>query len=70
VEVQKLVDGVDLSESEQLTRARFEELNADLFRKTMAPMWKALADARLNKADIDGVVLVGATPASQRCGSC
>jgi heat shock protein 5 len=58
VEVEKLVDGVDLSE--QLTcRARFEELNTDLFRKTMVPVRKAFADAGLSKADIDDVVLVG-----------
>uniref|UniRef100_A0ACD5WRL3 Uncharacterized protein n=1 Tax=Avena sativa TaxID=4498 RepID=A0ACD5WRL3_AVESA len=57
VEIESLVNGVDLSES--LTRARFEELNADLFRKTMAPVKKAMADAGLSKGDIDEVVLVG-----------
>ncbi|KAK1667792.1 hypothetical protein QYE76_055951 [Lolium multiflorum] len=57
VEIESLSDGVDLSES--LTRARFEELNADLFRKTMAPVKKAMADAGLSKGDVDEVVLVG-----------
>ncbi|KAK1603094.1 hypothetical protein QYE76_017809 [Lolium multiflorum] len=57
VEIESLVNGVDLSEP--LTRARFEELNADLFRKTMAPVNKAMQDAGLSKADIDEVVLVG-----------
>ncbi|CAM0883741.1 unnamed protein product [Alopecurus aequalis] len=57
VEIESLVSGVDLSEP--LTRARFEELNADLFRKTMAPVKKAMADAGLSKGDIDEVVLVG-----------
>uniref|UniRef100_A0ACD5UI87 Uncharacterized protein n=1 Tax=Avena sativa TaxID=4498 RepID=A0ACD5UI87_AVESA len=57
VEIESLVNGVDLSEP--LTRARFEELNADLFRKTMAPVKKAMADAGLSKGDIDEVVLVG-----------
>ncbi|KAM0919608.1 hypothetical protein ACQ4PT_008081 [Festuca glaucescens] len=57
VEIESLADGVDLSES--LTRARFEELNADLFRKTMAPVKKAMADAGLSKGDVDEVVLVG-----------
>ncbi|KAM0889616.1 hypothetical protein ACQ4PT_027572 [Festuca glaucescens] len=57
VEIESLVNGVDLSE--QLTRARFEELNADLFRKTMAPVKKAMADTGLSKGDIDEVVLVG-----------
>uniref|UniRef100_A0ACD5X4K0 Uncharacterized protein n=1 Tax=Avena sativa TaxID=4498 RepID=A0ACD5X4K0_AVESA len=57
VEIESLVNGFDLSEP--LTRARFEELNADLFRKTMAPVKKAMADAGLSKGDIDEVVLVG-----------
>ena len=38
VEIEALHDGVDLSEP--LTRARFEELNIDLFRKTMGPVKK------------------------------
>ena len=38
VEIESLADGVDLSEP--LTRARFEELNADLFRKTLGPVKK------------------------------
>ncbi|CAO2181789.1 unnamed protein product [Urochloa humidicola] len=57
VEVEALFDGVDFSE--QLTRARFEELNGDLFRKTMVPVKKAMADAGLSKGDIDEIVLVG-----------
>ncbi|XP_051226313.1 heat shock 70 kDa protein BIP5 [Lolium perenne] len=57
VEIESLADGVDLSES--LTRARFEELNADLFRKTMAPVKKAMTDAGLSKGEVDEVVLVG-----------
>jgi heat shock protein 5 len=59
VEVEKMVDGVDLSE--QLTRARIEKLNADLFWKTMVLVRKALADAGLSKADIDDIVLVGSS---------
>jgi heat shock protein 5 len=38
VEIEALADGVDLSEP--LTRARFEELNIDLFKKTMGPVRK------------------------------
>ncbi|EFJ26879.1 hypothetical protein SELMODRAFT_412732 [Selaginella moellendorffii] len=57
VEIESLIDGIDLSET--LTRARFEELNADLFKKTMAPVKKALEDAKLKKSDIDEIVLVG-----------
>jgi heat shock protein 5 len=57
VEIESLVDGVDLSEP--LTRARFEELNADLFKKTMGPVRKSLEDANLKKEDIHEIVLVG-----------
>lgn len=57
VEVESLVDGVDLSEP--LTRARFEELNADLFKKTLGPVKKALDDANMKKEDIHEIVLVG-----------
>ncbi|KAG7671738.1 hypothetical protein Ndes2526B_g07364 [Nannochloris sp. 'desiccata'] len=57
VEIESLVDGLDLSEP--LTRARFEELNADLFKKTLGPVKKALDDAGLKKDQIDEIVLVG-----------
>jgi len=57
VEVESLIDGIDLSEP--LTRARFEELNADLFKKTMTPVKKAMNDAGLEKSEIDDIVLVG-----------
>lgn len=43
LEIESLADGVDLSEP--LTRARFEELNEDLFKKTMGPVKKAMDDA-------------------------
>ncbi|XP_075485013.1 luminal-binding protein 5-like isoform X2 [Primulina tabacum] len=57
VEIESLFDGMDFSEP--LTRARFEELNNDLFKKTMGPVKKALADAGLGKHQIDEIVLVG-----------
>ncbi|CAI0441732.1 unnamed protein product [Linum tenue] len=57
VEIESLFDGVDFSEP--LTRARFEELNNDLFRKTMGPVKKAMDDAGLEKNQIDEIVLVG-----------
>lgn len=57
VEIESLVDGIDLSEP--LTRARFEELNNDLFKKTMGPVKKALEDADMKITDIDEIVLVG-----------
>lgn len=57
VEIESLFDGVDFSEL--LTRARFEELNIDLFKKTLEPVKKALEDANLKKTDINEIVLVG-----------
>lgn len=57
VEIESLFDGVDFSEP--LTRARFEELNMDLFKKTMGPVKKALEDANLQKTEINELVLVG-----------
>ena len=57
VEIESLFDGTDFSEP--LTRARFEELNNDLFRKTMGPVKKAMEDAGLQKNQIDEIVLVG-----------
>jgi heat shock protein 5 len=57
VEIESLIDGDDFSES--LTRARFEDLNADLFKKTLGPVQKVLEDAGLKKSEIDDIVLVG-----------
>ncbi|KAM7474019.1 hypothetical protein LguiB_021262 [Lonicera macranthoides] len=57
VEIESLFDGVDFSEP--LTRARFEELNIDLFKKTMGPVKKAMKDAGLKKSEVDEIVLVG-----------
>ncbi|WP_174730126.1 molecular chaperone DnaK [Mesobacillus harenae] len=42
-----------------LTRAKFEELSADLVERTMGPTRQALKDAGLNPAEIDKVILVG-----------
>merc|ERR1712180_169704 len=41
------------------TRAKFEELNMDLFRSTMKPVQKVMEDADMQKKDIDEIVLVG-----------
>merc|ERR1712135_224770 len=57
VEVESLYEGEDFSET--LTRARFEELNMDLFRSTMKPVGKVLEDSGLKKTQIDEIVLVG-----------
>jgi heat shock protein 5 len=57
VEVDNLIAGFDLSE--RLSRAKFEELNSDLFKATLVPVQRVLEDARLKQNDIDDVVLVG-----------
>merc|ERR1712134_140693 len=57
VEVEGLFDGVDLSET--LTRARFEEINNDLFKNTLGPVKQVLEDSGLKKTQIDEIVLVG-----------
>lgn len=57
LEIEGLVDGTDFSET--LTRARFEELNLDLFKKTLGPVQKVLEDSDLGKAEVDEIVLVG-----------
>ena len=57
VEVEGLIDGEDFSET--LTRARFEDLNNDLFQKTLTPVTTVLKDAGLKKTELDEIVLVG-----------
>ncbi|XP_068098096.1 heat shock cognate 71 kDa protein-like isoform X3 [Hyperolius riggenbachi] len=57
IEIDSLFEGIDFYTS--LTRARFEELNADLFRGTLEPVEKSLRDAKLDKAQIHDIVLVG-----------
>nr|XP_004226462.1 endoplasmic reticulum chaperone BiP [Ciona intestinalis] len=57
VEIESFFEGEDFSET--LTRAKFEELNMDLFRSTMVPVKKVLEDADLTVKDVDEVVLVG-----------
>jgi chaperone protein DnaK len=57
IEVESLFEGEDFTET--LTRAKFEELNMDLFRSTLKPVQKVLDDADMQKKDIDEIVLVG-----------
>merc|ERR1711907_740152 len=57
VEIEALFDGVDFSET--LTRARFEEINNDLFKNTLGPVKQVLEDSGLKKNQIDEIVLVG-----------
>lgn len=57
VEIDSLYEGVDFYT--RITRARFEELCSDLFRKTLEPVEQALRDAKMDKRQIHEVVLVG-----------
>jgi heat shock protein 1/8 len=56
-EIHALFDGIDFYT--KISRARFEELNADLFRSTLQPVEKALTDAKMDKGMIHDIVLVG-----------
>ena len=53
------VAGVPKHLVKTLTRAKFEQLAHDLIQACLAPCQKAMADAKLNTADIDEVILVG-----------
>merc|ERR1712227_587135 len=65
--IEAIYDGVDFSET--LTRARFEEINADLFKNTLGPVKQVLEDSGLKKNQIDEIVLVGGSTVSQRFSS-
>jgi L1 cell adhesion molecule like protein len=57
IEIDSLFEGIDFYTS--ITRARFEELNMDLFRGCIEPVEKVLRDSKLSKAQIHEIVLVG-----------
>lgn len=57
IEIDSLFEGIDFYT--KITRARFEELNADLFRGTLEPVEKALRDAKFDKSQVHDIVLVG-----------
>jgi heat shock protein 5 len=57
IEIEAFHNGNDFSET--LTRAKFEELNMDLFRKTLKPVEQVLKDAKVKKTEVDDIVLVG-----------
>ncbi|CAH1395127.1 unnamed protein product [Nezara viridula] len=57
IEIDSLLDGIDLFTT--ISRAKFEELNSDLFRSTTGPIEKAIRDSKVPKERIDEVVLVG-----------
>eukprot|EP00753_Platysulcus_tardus_P008384 PLAT1594.1.p1 GENE.PLAT1594.1~~PLAT1594.1.p1 ORF type:complete len:673 (-),score=400.95 PLAT1594.1:115-2100(-) len=57
LDIESLFDGIDFSET--LTRAKFEELNNALFKKTLGPVARVMEDAGLKKNEVDEIVLVG-----------
>ncbi|XP_047956395.1 heat shock cognate 70 kDa protein-like [Salvia hispanica] len=57
IEIESLFEGIDLFST--ITRARFNELNMDLFNKCMELVEKCLSDAKMEKSNVDEVVLVG-----------
>merc|ERR1712188_137501 len=57
IEIDSLYDGVDFNST--ITRARFEDLNMDYFKKCMEPCEKVLRDAKIAKSQVDEIVLVG-----------
>ncbi|KLU88584.1 heat shock protein SSB1 [Magnaporthiopsis poae ATCC 64411] len=57
IEIDSLFDGEDFNL--QITRARFEELNATAFKGTLEPVAQVLKDAAIEKSAVDEIVLVG-----------
>jgi len=57
IEIDALYEGIDFYTT--ITRPRFDELNADLFRSTLECVEKSLRDAKMSKNDINEIVLVG-----------
>ncbi|EIM22932.1 putative heat shock protein sks2 [Wallemia mellicola CBS 633.66] len=57
VEVDSLFNGIDFQAN--ITRARFEEINADKFKSTIDPVARVLKDAKVSTQKVDEIVLVG-----------
>ena len=57
IELDSLFDGIDFNSS--ITRARFEEMCSDIFKKTMVPVEKVMRDSKMSKGDVDEIILVG-----------
>ncbi len=56
-QIESLYQGIDFSLP--ISRAKFEELNSDLFKKTLDPVRQVLKDANMDKATVNQLVLVG-----------
>ena len=57
IEIDNFFDGIDFNSS--ISRATFENINADIFRKCMIPVEQVLKDSKLSKTQINEIVLVG-----------
>ncbi len=57
IDCEALSNGIDFSST--ISRAKFEELNIDLFKKTMVPVTQVLKDAGVSKDQVDEIILVG-----------
>jgi molecular chaperone DnaK (HSP70) len=57
IDCEALYNGIDFTTT--ISRAKFEELNQDLFKKTLTPVTQVLKDAGMSKNDIDEIILVG-----------
>jgi len=57
LELDSIFEGIDFASS--ITRARFEEICGDIFRKTMDPVEQVLKDAKMSKNEVHDIVLVG-----------
>ena len=57
LEIDSFYDGIDYNTS--ISRAKFESLCSDLFRKTFEPVERVLSDSKISKSQIDEIVLVG-----------
>jgi L1 cell adhesion molecule like protein len=57
IEIDGLAEGQDFSST--ITRARFNDINMDYFRKCIEPVEKVLKDSKISKNNVDKIVLVG-----------
>jgi len=57
LEIDSLHEGEDFASS--ISRAKFEELSADLFTRCLSPVEKVIEDAKIKKSEVDEIVLVG-----------
>lgn len=55
--IEGIIDGIDFDET--LSRAKFEELCLEIFKKTLKPVENVLKDADMKKSEVDEIVLVG-----------